>query len=167
MRKKFAFVYDYQLGYVYLAWVIVYLTRMYLTINANGARAAAGCDRPDQHIYKIMAAEGTLADSPYVLMATAGDAGRFNRAQRAVYNTDEGLPLFITGAIITGSILPHVVLAIACIYAYGRITFANTYKASLNARGMGFMLGATAETFVCGLAQLCAIKGLCGPLITV
>ena len=35
-----------------------------LASNANGARAQARLDRPDQHIYKIMAREGAMASKP-------------------------------------------------------------------------------------------------------
>ena len=52
----------YQLGYVFLAVWIVSYTRTFLAILANSARAAARLDRPDQHVYKVMAASGALKD---------------------------------------------------------------------------------------------------------
>ena len=77
LDEKFAFIYRHQLGYVFLAWFLVYCTRVYAAINCNGARAPTRLDRPDQHIYKIMAQSGDLKGAPYVLMAGTGAAGRF------------------------------------------------------------------------------------------
>ena len=136
-------------------------------INANGARAPARVDRPDQHIYKIMAEKGPLADAPYVLMATTGDAGRFNRAQRAAYNMDEGLPLYLSATLLAGSVFGPLVALLALLNAYGRVSFADGYKASLGARGGGFMAAVVAEHVTAGLVGLCAIKGLLGPLVPV
>ena len=73
-----------------------------------GARAPARVDRPDQHIYKIMASDGSLKDAPNVLMATTGAAGRFNRAQRAVFNMDETLPLVLANTFLAGAILARL-----------------------------------------------------------
>jgi hypothetical protein len=57
---KFAFLHEHDLGFVFLAWFMVYLVRTYAAINANGARAPARLGRPDQHVYKIMAKDGAL-----------------------------------------------------------------------------------------------------------
>jgi len=163
--KKLAFIYEYQIGYVYAAWFVIYLTRMYVMINANGARAAARLDRPDQHIYKIMAETGPLAGAPYVLLATTGAAGRFNRAQRAALNMDEGLPLFLSATLLAGSVFGPLVVGLALLNMYGRVTFANGYKASLAARGGGFLAAAASEHVIAGLVGLCAVKGILGPLV--
>ena len=68
---RLAFVREHGLGFVYVAWYIVYATKVYLTLNANGARGPARLDRPDQHIYRT-------ADGSLVAMANEGDAGRFS-----------------------------------------------------------------------------------------
>lgn len=162
---KFAFIYDHQCGYVFVAWFVVYLARTYVgTINANGARAPTGLDRPDQHAYKIMAAGGMMADAPYCLMVNTGALGRFNRAQRAAFNMDESLPLFISGLIIVGTVLGPLVLVPALLAAYGRVKFANLYKQSSSARGAGFMPAVVAEVLTAGLVfYVCGLKGLLGP----
>eukprot|EP00961_Rhodomonas_salina_P060885 817536-Rhodomonas_salina.1 len=41
---KFAFIAQHDLGWVFASAVLVLLTRAYLTINSNGARAAARLD---------------------------------------------------------------------------------------------------------------------------
>lgn len=91
LDAKFAFLHEYDLGYVFLAVWIVSLARNRVSVNANAARAGARVDRPDQHVYKIMDS-GAKADAPFVLMANTGHAGRFNRAQ---VRTILSPPLFV------------------------------------------------------------------------
>lgn len=166
---KFAFIYDHQLGYVFVVWFVIYLARIYVgTINANGARAPTGLDRPDQHAYMVMAADGPLKGAPYCLLANTGVLGRFNRAQRAAFNMDESLPLFISGLILAGAVLGPLALFPALLAAYGRVRFANLYKESLKARSAGFMPSIIGEAISAGMVfWVCGLKGLLGPRIPV
>jgi len=159
--KKFEFVKEYQLGYVFLALWILSVARIAVVINANAARAPARVDRPDQQVYKVMAASGPLADAPFVMMANTGPQGRFNRAQRALYNMDENLPVVLANTIAVASIFGPVVIGLVLLIAVGRIFFAVKYTESLNARGKGFMLCMLGEKWIEGLLLLCAILGLC------
>ena len=52
----------YQLSYIFLAVWLVGYTRTSLSLLANAARAGAHLDRPDQHVYKIMACSGPMKD---------------------------------------------------------------------------------------------------------
>ena len=81
------------------------------SINANGARLPAKLDRPDQHIYQIMAEKGPLANAPYVLMATTGAAGRFNRAQVLGLELGLGFPRFNRAQARRGRHTPPVIEA--------------------------------------------------------
>ncbi|CAE7763418.1 unnamed protein product [Symbiodinium necroappetens] len=157
---KFHFIYEYQLGYVFLAVWLVGMTRTTITILANGARAPARVNRPDQHVYKIMANSGPLKDAPYVLMANTGAVGRFNRAQRSMYNTDESLPMYLMCTMLAASVFGPIVLLPLLLTAYGRITFARLYIESLTARGAGFLPSMIGEKWTEGLVLLCAIKGI-------
>jgi hypothetical protein len=151
---KFALIYKYQLGYVYLALFILYLTRQYLMVNTNAARAPAGCERPDQHVY-----------TSKVLMVSEGAAGRFNRSQRAAANMDESLPLYALALVFAGFVFGPFILIPAALTFLGRILFANGYTKALNARGPGFGLGMIAEVWTHGLVGLCAVKGILFPHI--
>merc|ERR1711971_1483611 len=128
----------YQLGYVYLVWWLLYLTRQYLMISSNGARSPAGIDRPDQHAYEDQSGKA-------VAMTTTGSKGRFNRAQRAAYNMDESLPLFSTGILAVTVVFGPVAPLPAVISMYGRITFGNLYRQSAQGRMAGFMPSMIAE----------------------
>lgn len=158
--QKFEFIHEYQLGYVFLAVWITGYTRGFLVANANAARAPTRLDRPDQHVYKIMASSGPLKHAPYVMMANTGAAGRFNRAQRGVFNSDESLPLFLANTILAGSVFGPAILVVICLAAYGRATFAVCYKNSTKSRINGLLPAMIGEVWVSGLVLLCAVKGI-------
>jgi hypothetical protein len=140
----------------------VYLTRVYLMINANGARGPAMLDRPDQHIYKVMDANAP-DDASYVLMANTGAAGRFNRSMRAVANMDEGLPMYITGLLLSALCFGPCALLPALLTMYGRSKFAHGYKEYSGARFAGFFASVVAEHLTGSLVLIAALKGLIGP----
>lgn len=158
--EKFAFIHRYELGYLFLAAWIMGITRQGLVINANAARAAARLDRPDQHVYKVMAGSGALKDAPYVLMAGTGPQGRFNRAQRGVYNTDETLPLYLADTLLAGSVFGPMILPLVLLWVFGRLTFALKYKQAVKARGAGFAPSMIAEKWTENLVLVCAIKAI-------
>lgn len=165
LDEKFAFVHKYQLGYVFLTTSILSLGRKLLVIEANAARAPARVDRPDQHVYKVMAADGAMKDAPYVMMANTGLVGRFNRAQRGVFNTDEALPMVLVNSTLTASIFGPVVAAIAALGSWGRVKFGKGYKESNKGRMGGMLPAFLAEGWIENLALLCAIKGIFHPYI--
>ena len=156
VAKKLALLHEYSLGWVYVAWIFVWAARTYAGLNANGARAPTGLDRPDQHIY--------ASDDGSVKMVNAGDAGCFNRAQRAAFNLDETMPTFLTGLLLNALVVGPAAVAIAATYAYGAVVFANNYKKGGN-RMQGFGPRANAEWTSAALVALCAIKALAGPML--
>eukprot|EP00440_Ansanella_granifera_P016034 gb/GFBE01017418.1/.p1 GENE.gb/GFBE01017418.1/~~gb/GFBE01017418.1/.p1 ORF type:complete len:235 (+),score=48.80 gb/GFBE01017418.1/:1-705(+) len=158
--KKFAFLSEFQLGYVYLCVWILAITRASVVVNANGCRAPARVDRPDQHVYKVMAATGSLKDAPYVMMANTGPQGRFNRAQRGVFNMDESLPLLLTNTVLAAGVFGPVVALLCLLVAYGRVSFALKYKHDVKGRVAGFMPAMIGEKWIEGLLLLCAIKSI-------
>merc|ERR1719382_1418206 len=129
LDTKFAFLHDHDLGYVYLAVYLIGLGRARLTINANAMRDAARLDRPDQHVYKVMDPKGAK-DAPFVLMANTGWVGKFNRAQRGAFNTDEVLPMVLVNTVLAGCIFGPVVVFTALLGACGRAKFALGYTES-------------------------------------
>jgi len=155
-----AFVHEHDLGWVYATWIVVFFVRLYMAINANGARAQARLDRPDQHIYKIMAREGAMASAPFVLMVNTGPEGRFNRAQRAAANMDEGLPVLLTGLLLIAPVFGPAAFGLALCNAYGRVKYAHLYKRDKDQRLAGFVPAQLAEQVVAGLVGIVAVKGL-------
>lgn len=163
MDKKFSMLNENQLGYIYLAAWIIAMTRACLIVNANGARSPARVERPDQHVYKVMSAAGkTSAKEPYVMMATTGPQGRFNRAQRGVFNMDEALPLVVVNILLAGFVFGPVIVVVCLLIALGRVIFGLKYKESLKARTAGFLPAMVGEKVLEGLVLLCAIKSIGG-----
>lgn len=134
IQEKMLLVRKYDLSVVFVGYYLIFLARAYVQINSNGARAAARVDRPDQHVYQIMAESGPLSGAPYVLMTNVGAIGRFNRAQRACFNIDESLPLFMVGFMMYAVILGKMSLLIAAMYGYGAASFGDAYKESMEHR---------------------------------
>mmetsp|Transcript_14254 Transcript_14254/g.24292 ORF Transcript_14254/g.24292 Transcript_14254/m.24292 type:complete len:236 (-) Transcript_14254:96-803(-) len=161
LDAKFAFLHAYDLGYVYLAVYLIGLGRARLTVNSNAMRAGARLDRPDQHVYKIMDPAGKK-DAPYVLMANVGWAGKFNRAQRGAFNTDEALPMVLVNTVLAGGVFGPIVVATALLGVYGRVKFALGYTEKPAARMGGFLPAALGEGWAAGLVLFTAIKAIGG-----
>jgi len=115
-------------------------------------------DRPDQHVYQLMAETGPLADAPYVMLTNVGPVGRFNRAQRACYNLDESMPLFLVGLMLVAAVFGPLAPCVAAVYAYGAATYARLYKNDLNQRLGGFLFLILAYQVSAGLVLLVAVK---------
>jgi hypothetical protein len=141
-----------------VTWYIVFVTRTYMAINANGARKPARIDRPDQHIYKIMTNKKPLCDAAYVLMEGSGAGGRFNRAQRAAAHMDESLPLYLTGAMLTACVFGPISVIISLIYACARVGYANSYTRHLKDRLGSIYWIFISEQLSAGLVLFVAIK---------
>ena len=158
LEERFAFAHAYGLGWVFASWYCVYLMRIYLAINANGARAPARVDRPDQHVYRLMSPDSDK--QPYVMMVTTGEVGRFNRAQRACYNTDESMSVFLTGLLLGALMFGPFATLLAVVNLYGRCRFADLYTHSVKARGAGFLPSVVSEHVSAALVGICAIKSI-------
>merc|ERR1712039_369826 len=101
-----------------------------------------------------------MGDAPYVMMADTGAQGRFNRAQRGVFNTDEAMPMTLANVVLTGYVFGPVITLLALLIGFGRAQFGLKYKEGPNDRIGGFAIAAIGEKWVEGLLLLCAIKGI-------
>lgn len=160
METKFELLREYELYYVYWAMFMIVLVRLVLNVNANGARAPTRLNRPDQHIYQV------VGKPDLVLMANEGEAGRFNRAQRGLFNMDEGAPLMGINTLLVSFVFgPLVCFFLVPVYAYGRIKFAHDYKKDSSSRTGAFLYCMIGEHGMAALLLLIAIKSTLGPLI--
>lgn len=153
IESKLQLLHQYELQYLYYVVFLIYLLRMPLVASVNGARAPTRLDRPDQHIYQV------VGSNDLVLMANDGVNGRFNRAQRAINNMDESLPIFLVNALLVAPIFGKIVCFFFIpMYGYGRISFGRDYKDSLNGRLKGFLFSMIAEHGMASFVALIAIK---------
>ena len=147
---------------LYLGWYVIYLARLYAVINANGARAPARVGRPCQHVYQIMEENGPLAKAPYVMMVNNSEpVGRFNRAQRAAFNLDEQLPLFVTGYLLQAAVFGKLSIVVALFFAYGAVKYCNLYKVDSHSRDAGFGLIMVAVNCNSAMVLLAVVLGIC------
>jgi len=126
-------------------------------VNANATRAGAQVDRPDQHVYEVADAKASK-----VSMASEGAAGKFNRAQRGAFNTDEALPAVLVSTCLAAAVFGPVVVGIVALIVYGRIKFAVLYTESSAKRGAGFMPAVIGENWMHGLVLFTALKAIAG-----
>jgi len=161
---KLDFIQRYDLGWVFLSVWIISMARTRLIINANAQRAGARVDRPDQHAYKVMDSKAS-ENAPLVLMANTGPLGRFNRAQRGVFNTDEAMPLYVANTILAGSVFGPLVVLLNLLAAFGRVTFGLGYTEGNTGRMTGLLPSFLGEGWVSGLVLLIAIKALAGGVV--
>mmetsp|Transcript_737 Transcript_737/g.2243 ORF Transcript_737/g.2243 Transcript_737/m.2243 type:complete len:224 (-) Transcript_737:191-862(-) len=127
---------DFELGPVYLViWVLKYFI---LLINANlgTARRRTKVNVPDQHVYQVY---GGPAAGSFVMMADDGDMGKFNRAQRALQNLMEQLPMLLVELLLVGFVFPWEVMAIAILWGMARLKGATGYTEDRKARMKGNM----------------------------
>lgn len=156
---------EYDLGYLYISYYILMLTRSYATINANGTREEARVDRPDQHAYKIMANPQNnntvnLSNAPYVLMENVGPIGRFNRAQRAAFHFDEGLELLLGSIFLAGIVYPQLVFGLTLVYCVGRKGFTDGYTESCEGRMGPFLLVVLPSMIIAALVGIIAVQAI-------
>ena len=102
----------------------------------------------------------SISDKPYVMMVTTGEVGRFNRAQRACYNTDESMSVFLTGLLLGAFMFGPFATLLAVVNLYGRCRFADLYTHSVKARGAGFLPSVVSEHVSAALVGICAIKSI-------
>ena len=149
METKFEFLHDYQLYYMYWAMYAISIVRVGLIAMANGARGPTCLNRPDQHIYQV------VGKGDFVLMAQHGEAGRFNRAQRGLFNMEESLALMVGNTLLVAAVLgPLVCCFMVPVYAYESFTYAHEYKCDPHTRIQPF----TGEFCMIALVALVAIK---------
>lgn len=158
-NERVAFLRQYDLGWIYAAWYVLYLTRTYLTINSNVARAPARVGRPDQHVYKVYN-DNDDKEPSYVFMETKDPVGKFNRAQRAAFHMDESIAYVLTSVLLTGFVLPRVVFVLTVLYSLGRLSFTSGYTQSLEGRMSTMVHFIIPEHVIVALVGIIAVQSI-------
>ena len=86
-----------------------------------------------------------------VLMKTTGPQGRFNRAQRSHMNLLETLPVYITGAMLSGYVVGPVAFGVSIVWFIGKNWMTFGYANSNGGRLPGFALSVFMEMITSGL----------------
>merc|ERR1712039_206226 len=121
-------------------------------------RKTAKVNVPDQQVYKVY--NGAQANLGYVLMEKEGELGRFNRAQRALMNLYEVLPIFLLLFVLAGFVFPFPCFVVACYFMTMRAISAFGYTAKPAGRMAGTMLGNLGLETLQGLVLVSGIKAI-------
>eukprot|EP00403_Amphidinium_massartii_P047090 CAMPEP_0178459268 /NCGR_PEP_ID=MMETSP0689_2-20121128/48031_1 /TAXON_ID=160604 /ORGANISM="Amphidinium massartii, Strain CS-259" /LENGTH=214 /DNA_ID=CAMNT_0020085717 /DNA_START=99 /DNA_END=743 /DNA_ORIENTATION=- len=136
---KYAVLSSLDLGWLYLALFLISVTKVFVSWHAMYHRHQACIMQPNMYGYKVMTKEGAAA-MPYVLQEEEGGVGKANRAQRAIDNYMEYLPILVAHLLAAGFVYPMTCFVIACIVLVARIMYATAYTKDKKARSSGFAL---------------------------
>jgi len=125
------------IGFLYLAMIMYQIMAVGMGGIAAMWRVQIDVGAPHQAVMKV-AGKDPDTEMPYVILAEEGDYGAFNRAQRAVLNTGEYLPLVLTWSLLGGLVFPKPIFVLACLYMLTRILYAKMYADETEGRGAGF-----------------------------
>jgi len=104
VREKASALANNSLGPLYISFWLFRMCHTMIGANLGTARRASAINVPDQQVYKVV---GGPADKSLVLMDDEHELyGPFNRAQRALQNMNETLPLVMTDFLLTGYVFP-------------------------------------------------------------
>lgn len=155
---KLAIIAQYDLGYLYLAAIILKLGQFAMGINCGEARKQSKVHLPDQHVYQVKGAEGSKLG--YVLMENEGVLGKFNRAQRSVQNYNETFPQTVLYVLLAGFVYPKEIMVLVAIFSVSRVVSAVGYTQNVEGRMGGFMLSNIIVTIMESLVAMIAYQSL-------
>mmetsp|Transcript_22979 Transcript_22979/g.48860 ORF Transcript_22979/g.48860 Transcript_22979/m.48860 type:complete len:218 (+) Transcript_22979:88-741(+) len=155
---KISLLAGYDLGWAYLALVVIKLGVLVININLGVNRKIAKVNVPDQQVYSVYT--GSSAPLGYVLMEKEGDLGRFNRAQRALQNLFEQLPMFIAYCAAAGFVFPFPSFVLTCYFMVMRAVSAVGYTSRPGGRMAGNMLGGIGMETLQGLVLVAGVKAI-------
>jgi len=120
---------------LYAIPLIFYLTQSFAVFHAAIYRCLTPLNNPNQYISKVM-----NKNEPYVLLEEEGDAGKFNRAQRASANVQETAALVLSTALMGGFVYPYPMAGLFTAYCGARVLYMKMYTSDAEKRGPGFGL---------------------------
>jgi hypothetical protein len=126
-------------------------------------RGKSGNVRSNMFIYK-MAAKGETESR--VLLASEGDEGRYNRANRALYHfVENAMPLTLCIGL-SGFVFPIPTFVCTVIYFFGRLMYTTGYtNGGYGKHGPGFLVSSLASFALVGMVLIVAFKGMSSPTV--
>jgi len=160
VHEKLELLARYQFGPMYVGLFVLKYTFQMIFANMGTARRACKINVPDQHVYRVF---GGPANGSTVLMDPEGAFGEFNRAQRAMANLEEILPLFLAEMAFVGFVFPLLTTAFVVLFSLARFAAARGYTSSAKGRMSGnisSMIVAGALDGMLLLIGILAIRGM-------
>jgi len=106
-------------------------------------RKACSVGRPDQHVYALMTEaddDSTGPSGQRVRMVQSGEEGRWNRAQRGLYNWTESRELDVACALLLCFPMGYLALILVAVQGIGRVMFTKGYVEGTAGRVPGFVV---------------------------
>lgn len=147
-EAKMGMLRKYELGYLYIAVVVLAFAPKILNIFVAVERDNSHASVPDQYVFKVMRPAATIAnDLSYIMLETNGPVGRFNRAQRAAGLLMEGLPTHLACSLAAGFVFPLPVLVLSVLFVLAKTWAAAGYTQATSTRRSGptFLISAVVE----------------------
>jgi hypothetical protein len=145
-------------GWLYLGIVVLKILQWPLGAALGHVRQVSKIHLPDQHVYKVMGAEGSKLG--FVLMETEGALGDFNRAQRAFMNYHENFPITALLYVAASFVFPFEAFWCVTAWAVSRLIMAYGYKDSVDGRIPGTLIGGVAQGVLQGMVLIVSYKAL-------
>eukprot|EP01065_Artemidia_motanka_P036791 TRINITY_DN44822_c0_g1_i1.p1 TRINITY_DN44822_c0_g1~~TRINITY_DN44822_c0_g1_i1.p1 ORF type:complete len:214 (+),score=61.74 TRINITY_DN44822_c0_g1_i1:66-707(+) len=155
--ERLAFLADHDLGWLHVSIVLLRMCFFSLQINAGVHRRESKVKVPDQHVYSTYGADEKTG---YVFLESEGALGRFNRAQRSVFNLMEVLPFAVGYSVLGGYLFPFPTFVCALTFSVSRWFSARGYTASAEGRLPGFLVGQISFHVMENLTLFAGLKAL-------
>ncbi|CAL1168147.1 unnamed protein product [Cladocopium goreaui] len=147
------------LGWLYLALLVVYYTKQIVSQHASYVRNHANVSLPNHTVHKVFIPDGGK-QLPYVLLEEDGMVGKANRAQRGFENLMEYLPMYLVYLCAIGFVYPFPAFVNACVFFFSRVKYAFDYTNATAARNTGFAIYGMAQACLEGLLLIAGVKAL-------
>ena len=155
---------DLQWGYLsafLFAYLVIVLNFYPMRFKGLIMRTSSGNLRSNPFIY-VNAAEGSSESR--VVMATEGDEGAYNRANRSLHHFVENSIPMVLAIALNMFVFPFPTFVLTVIFFVGRVVYVMGYSnGGYGKHAPGFILTSIAVNTLYGLLLITAIRGMCGP----
>jgi len=148
---KIGKIVENDLGPLYLSFIVLVYCGLFINANLGYYRRATRINLPDQQCYRVYGQKET----PYVLMETAGDIGKFNRAQRAVASLAEQLPVILVVVVSVAFVFPWTCASVFTLFSIEKVFGAYGYTEETEKRS-----GMLSYVLVGTMNGLCLVIGI-------
>jgi hypothetical protein len=144
-------------GALILAGTTGFLNTYPMIWKSRVMKQTSGNLRVNMYVYKTIGAGATEGS---VVLASEGDAGSYNRANRSLHHFTENVPALLVTLPLAAYCFPGPALGAVGLFCVGRVLHQTRYaNDGYCAHGTGFMLSQLSAAACQGMLVLTALKG--------
>jgi len=140
--EDFPFVY---LGGIFFSWVYRFVNMYPMGFKNRLMTGKAGNVRANMYIYKV------VDEDKHVVLATEGDVGMYNRANRSMHHMSENATPVAVTFLLAGLNFPIAALVLMAVFCLGRVMHQVGYTTGYGSHGGGFVLALISTVTLEGL----------------